>query len=369
MNKKIYKGAIVGCGIISKFHAMAYSNVENVELKAVCDININNANKLAKAYTVSNVYTDYKKLFAEENLDFVEILTPHTQRLDIINEAARKNININLQKVPAVSIQEFDEIKKIVKTNNIILRVFENFRYYEPYIFAKDLIDKGVIGSVENINIKKYGGSRNYMDKDIVQGLNAAKWRMTEKENYKHPTLFDDGYHKHSIIEYFLGEPIEKLRAWCGYKEVIPGIKLDSPADIQYFTKSNKLGTFQTINIDIRVENNFYSCDEVIDIVGSKGLIMIFGGHGELFTKAHESKIKKGVYWLNTKYKWQFSDQMNMDIRNSFTVGLTEFIKLLDETTNVKFNLVDAENSLRMGLAIVESLRNGFGFVYTKDMK
>lgn len=369
MDKKIYNGAIVGCGIISKFHALAYSNVDNVKLKAVCDINSNNANKLAEAYNVPKTYTDYKQLFAEVDLDFVEILTPHTQRIDIINEAAKKNININLQKVPALSIKEFNNIQKIVKENNVILRVFENFRYYEPYKFAKDLIDKGTIGSVESVNIKKYGGTKNYIDKDMVQELKASLWRMTERENYKHPTLFDDGYHKHSLIEYFLGEPVEKVRAWCGYKELFPGIKVDSPADVQYFTKSNKLATYQTINMDIKVENNFYSCDEIIDIAGSKGLIMIFGGHGELFTNAHESKIKKGVYWLDSKYNWQFSDQMNMDIRNSFTVGLTEFIKLLEGNTNIRFNLIDAENSLRIGLATVQSLRNGFEFVYTKDIK
>lgn len=367
MKNKTYKAAIIGCGIISKHHIEAYEKVNRAQLVAVCDKDLKLAQRIAEKYSIHQVYGDYKELFDKENLDFVEILTPHSQRTEIIKQAIKNSVHINLQKVPATTIEEFENIVKTTSQNKIKLRVFENFRYYEPYQFAKDLIDKGTIGKIEIVNIKKYGAIKNAVTANKKQRIKAYAWRRTESENYKHPVLFDDGYHKHSLIEYFLGEPIDKVRAWSGYKKIFLRMSVDSPANVQYFTESNKLGTFQTINLNIRIENNFYPCDETIEILGSKGIIMVFGGHGKLFTDKHNSYIKQGVYWLDSKSRWHFSNEMDLDIRNSFTKGLEEFIELLEGRKTLLFNLNDAENSLRMGLAIVKSLRNNGELTLTRN--
>ena len=72
------KSALIGCGVISEFHARAYNKTNSAELVAVCDINLNRAKKTAKKFNVKNIFSDYQKLLKNEELDFIEILTQHS---------------------------------------------------------------------------------------------------------------------------------------------------------------------------------------------------------------------------------------------------------------------------------------------------
>ncbi|MBD3363248.1 hypothetical protein GF362_06005 [Candidatus Dojkabacteria bacterium] len=353
--QKIYKGAIIGCGLIADYHARAYKFIENVTLHAVCDVNPKAAKRLAKNYNIPNVYKNAIKLLKNKSIDFVEILTPHSSHLELTTLALRHNKHINLQKVPTVNLDEFNKMKKLIRENEQVIRIFENFRYYEPYTFSKQLIKDNTIGKVQIVNITKYGGLKNSLAKGFRR-LQSYKWRLSKSDNHKHPTIFDDGYHKHSLIEYFLGETVTKVRGWCKYNTVIPGIKIDSPIDIHYYTKNNKLGKFQSANIKIRIENNFYPCDEIIEIIGRSGIIKIFGGHGLLFNKEHDSQIKQGVHWMGRNSKWNINDKLNLDIRDSFVKGLEKFIQSLNGKKDSTFTLSDAENSLKIGLGIIKSL-------------
>ena len=176
------------------------------------DKNLTSAKSIAKYGKNVRIYKITR--ITNVDIDFIEILTPHSTHLTLVKEALKYNKNINLQKVLTVTLEEFLELKEIISQSNIKFRVFENFRYYAPYQFAKRLIEKGKIGKVQIVNIQKIGGTRDPLQNGLQQLL-SYKWRIKESENYKHPTIFDDGYHKHSLIEYFLGERVTKVRGWC----------------------------------------------------------------------------------------------------------------------------------------------------------
>ncbi|MBN1263074.1 MAG: Gfo/Idh/MocA family oxidoreductase [Candidatus Pacebacteria bacterium] len=353
-------GAIIGCGNIAFFHARAYPQVEKVRLVAVCDKNLHRARKIASLAKNCQIFTDYKKMLKEvNNLDFVEVLTPHSTHLEIVKEIVKKGLSVNLQKVQTVTAKDYKEMLRICEKKKARLRVFENFRYYQPYRFAKKLIDKSRIGQAERVQINKIGGSKwsqNYQ----YHWLRARKWRITQKENYSHPVLFDDGYHKHSLVEFFLGQKITRVRSWCGYKNILPGLKIDSPAAVEYFTDRDAYGLFNTINTKMRIPHHFYPCDEEIEIVGTGGVIKIYGGHGLLFSEKNRSSIRQGVYLIDQKGKWQFFNSFDLDIRQSFVAGLAEFVKFIKGDISEKdliFNQEDAFQTLRIGLAIINSLK------------
>src|SRR5690348_17103066 len=54
-------------------HANGYLKSGKCELAACADINDENANIFAKHYGFKKTYTDYKKMLANEKLDFVSI--------------------------------------------------------------------------------------------------------------------------------------------------------------------------------------------------------------------------------------------------------------------------------------------------------
>ncbi|MCK5303737.1 MAG: Gfo/Idh/MocA family oxidoreductase, partial [Candidatus Heimdallarchaeota archaeon] len=101
---------------------------------------------MAKEYNIEGVYTDYAKFLKDENIDAVEILTPHKVHSKQTILAADAGKHISLQKVPCLTLSDMDKMIEATKKNQVKFRIFENFRFYPPYQFAMDLINKGVIG-------------------------------------------------------------------------------------------------------------------------------------------------------------------------------------------------------------------------------
>ena len=75
MSGKIRFG-IVGCGLISSFHAKAITAIPYAELVACADLNMERAERLASQYGGIAV-TDYVQLLEREDVDVICICTPN----------------------------------------------------------------------------------------------------------------------------------------------------------------------------------------------------------------------------------------------------------------------------------------------------
>lgn len=85
MSKKL-KVAVIGCGGIAvNKHLPALVKLEEVELVAFCDIVEERAEKAAKEYGTaeSKVYTDFRKLLSETDVEVVHVCTPNDSHAEI----------------------------------------------------------------------------------------------------------------------------------------------------------------------------------------------------------------------------------------------------------------------------------------------
>ncbi|MCX6036789.1 MAG: Gfo/Idh/MocA family oxidoreductase, partial [Chloroflexi bacterium] len=60
---------IVGCGRISDLHQKGYSGRDDARIVAVCDTNKAHAKKKAKEWGVEKVYTDYRQVLEDKEVD------------------------------------------------------------------------------------------------------------------------------------------------------------------------------------------------------------------------------------------------------------------------------------------------------------
>ena len=70
------KFALVGCGRIVKKHLEALQEMEEAELVAVCDLDIEKARMAAEFAKVDKYYTSYDEMLQNVDIDVVTILTP-----------------------------------------------------------------------------------------------------------------------------------------------------------------------------------------------------------------------------------------------------------------------------------------------------
>ena len=368
------KMAIIGLGRISTLHLAAYKPQErlNAELVAVCDSNKKRAEEVGKEFNIDSkrIYSDYTELLKDNTIDAVEILTPHHLHCDMTVKALQSGKHVSLQKVPAMTLSEMDIMIGTAKKHNVRFRVFENFRFYEPYMRAMDLIKNGVIGTVDRVDYRMWGGI-GVLDSWKVP-LGAWKWRIAEKSNYKSPTIFDDGYHKHSVIAKFLGEPIESVLAWQGVFRLKGTIKLDTPTVIIYSCKNKAhYGTWNTSNHDfVPLHSKYYGCDEYVDIIGSKGAIFIPGCTGSWFNACTEGAApgKPGVHWVEKDGSWKSDFNVNTDWGSSFVNASRAFVEGLRTGGEIELTGQDARYILQIGLAILTSIRNNYREVKLKEI-
>jgi len=233
-----------------------------------------------------------------------------------------------------------------------------------------ELINKGIIGKTERVDYRMWSGLSALSEWKVP--LSSWKWRFSEEGNYKSPTLFDDGYHKHSIIAQFLGEPIESVLAWQGVTKIQGVIKHDTPAVVVYSCKNKShYGTWNTsLHKFLPMESDYYACDEYVEIVGEKGIIYVPGCTGSFFESCRDSAPgQAGVHWVDENGEWYSKIDMDTDWASSFINCSREFIEGIKEDREIELNPKEARYILQIGLAIIRSVRNNYQEIKINDIR
>ena len=132
--------AIVGTGYFSQFHFDAWKRLE-VNVVAICSLNENDAIYYSNKFNNCPIFTNFKKMIDEIDLDFVDIVIPPKDHLKLIKIAANKNVNIICQKPFTNSYSEAKVAVNISNKNNILLIVHENFRFQPWYLKIKTVLN------------------------------------------------------------------------------------------------------------------------------------------------------------------------------------------------------------------------------------
>ncbi len=328
---KMLRVGIIGCGDISNLNVLGYIFSQDTELVAVSDVDkACAANKLERwGLRTLKYYQDYKDMVDEEDLDIVEILTPHHLHAPMAEYCAKAGVRaISLQKPMAHTITDCDRIIQACKKENTILKVFENFRFYPVYLKAKELLDERIIGEALNfriVNILTGGPS-------MPVGLRAYSWRIKMETCGGGPEVFDDGQHKLSVALWLMDEQrVEEVYGWIDY---FTGA-IDSPANIiwKYPQKSPdsppKFGSMEfTFASNLYFPSNYYGIDEFIEISGTKGIMWInqcTSGGNFLSKTPHYPPI---VVYVNGKVK-KYGEDLPRDWRYSFINSTMHFINVV----------------------------------------
>ena len=268
--------AIVGCGRISDLHQRGYLGCDDARIVAVCDTNKAHARKKAREWGVDKVYTDYRQVLEDKDIELVELLTPHHLHCPMTVQACQAGKHVSVQKPMALSAAEADEMIAAAEEAGVVLRVYETFVYYAPAMRARQMIEAGEIGEVRAVRLHVSTGTG---DTAWDVPLSAWLWRFNEKQCGGGPLVFDHGYHLFSLA-YYLGGPVERVYAWIDQTPVSQAgglVKIDAPAAIMFQYKSKRC--YGLLDIEhtpnTRIYSDYYADDDRIEVIGDKGMLFI----------------------------------------------------------------------------------------------
>lgn len=361
MSNKVRVG-FIGLGRAASLNQFYYQDADDAELVAICDKNKKRLNKMGDEWGISaeNRYEDINSLLKRDDIDAVEVLTPHSLHKEHVILACEAGKHVSVQKVPCMTLSEFDAMQNAARKAGVKLKIFENFQFHPPYMKALELINTGELGKAMAVNVRMWNSIKPLSDWGVE--LRSVLWRITERENYKLPYLFDDGYHKHNIVHLFLDKDIEYVQAWNKHFRLYKLVRIDIPAVVSYKCKGNEYGTWNiSVSNNLPIHSNYYGCDESVEIQCEKGIIWANGCTGNMFMGCDcGGPGTPGVYWIDAKGAWHSDCSMESDWKYSFIECTRDFIESIIQDRAPYRSGNDARHVLQVNLAMVASLRSGF---------
>lgn len=192
------RGAVIGCGYVSRFHLEAWSRVPDAELVALCDMDRHRVERAGEQVPGARCYTEAAELFArEEVLDFVEICTPPESHCELVELAARHGSHILCQKPAALVRSDFRSMIEACITAGVRLMIHENWRFRPWYRAMRAEIDSGLIGRPIRLRIAHHDTRALRTDGFAQQPYLTAMPRLI---------LMDMGCHLVDTSRYLIGE-------------------------------------------------------------------------------------------------------------------------------------------------------------------
>ena len=154
MNRTVNIG-IIGCGgIANGKHMPSLAALPNARMVAFCDIIIEKAIDAAKKYGTpdARVYTDYKELLKDENIEAVHVLTPNRSHADISIEALYAGKHVMCEKPMAKSAQDARRMYEAAEKSGRKLTIGYQHRHKAQSRYAKEYIKSGALGEIYYAN-------------------------------------------------------------------------------------------------------------------------------------------------------------------------------------------------------------------------
>ena len=340
----------IGTGRISDLHALEYLRNPHTEIVALCDLYPGLASGRAQAWGLDRpvICSDYRELLALDAVDLVEILLPHHLHAEAALAAFAAGKAVFLQKPIALNLADADHVIDAAEQAGVPFRVFENFIFYPPVVTAKALVDQGAIGEPLTIRLKSNVG-HSQTAWPIPKA--AQEWRQDPRRAGGGPLLFDDGQHKFALAWHFMG-PAEEVHAWIGSTQAPDGYVFDAPAMVSFRFPGGRCGCLEVVySRDLEIDTCHYAQDDRMEITGTRGVIWINRGHGQLGEVAPVQLYRDGV---TTDYR-----SLETGWETSFVRATRHGIEALRRGEQPRLSGRDAREILRFALAAQESARTG----------
>ena len=205
------KVAIVGCGGMGSAHVRDLLQLReqdfNVEIRYLVDVDATRAEALRAKHALkgAEVLTDYHRALGK--VDAAVIATPHAEHYQQIMDFVATGSHVLVEKPMVCSLRQALDVYEAWRKSGLVVEVAYQRHFEKPWIAAKELVSKGVLGNIEIISMilgQAYTG---------VKGT----WRAVRKISCG-GELIDSGSHFMDVALWVTGLRAEEAFAYMDYR-------------------------------------------------------------------------------------------------------------------------------------------------------
>jgi len=140
------KVGIIGTGWFSGVHAKILSNMQGVQINAICGTSQEKAEKFASSYEDVNSYGNIVEMLDSEKLDAVYVCVPPFAHGEIELELLTREIPFLVEKPLSVDLEVPTKVISKLNEKSIITSVGYHFRYKDSVSYLKNELENSTIG-------------------------------------------------------------------------------------------------------------------------------------------------------------------------------------------------------------------------------
>ena len=206
------KVGIIGSQFQAHCHAEAFRQIPDVaQVVAVASPTPGNAEKLAKNYGIERIFTDYRRMLAEDDIEMVTITAPNYLHAQMTIDIAKAGKHVLCEKPLCMTLEEADLMIETCKRKGVLLMYAEELFFTPKYVRAKEMAEQGAFGKVYMVKqCEKHFGPHSPWFWDIKQSGGGV--------------FMDMGCHGTAFCYWFLNRP-EVKDVYCQMGTYVHGDK------------------------------------------------------------------------------------------------------------------------------------------------
>jgi predicted dehydrogenase len=206
------KVGIIGSQFEADIHACAFKIApQEAEVVAVASPTPGNAAALARKYDIPRVFTDYRKMLQERDIEMITIAAPNYLHAEMAIECAQAGKHIVCEKPLAMTVGEGEQMLAGARQHGVLLMYAEELFFTPKYVKAKEMADAGAFGRVHLVKqSEKHFGPHSPWFWDVTKSGGGA--------------FMDLGCHGIAFCYWFLGRPAIKS-VYCQMGTFVHGDK------------------------------------------------------------------------------------------------------------------------------------------------
>lgn len=190
------KVGVVGTGFIGPAHIEALRRLPNVEVVALCEVNIELASAKAAQLGIERPCT-FEQLLAMDDIACVHICTPNFLHYSQSKAALLAGKHVVCEKPLAKDLHEAEELTELAAKTGLVNAVHFNLRYYPLVRQMKAMRERGDLGDVYSV-LGSYLQDWLFYETDF-------NWRLEPDKSGDSRAIADIGSHLMDVIEYITG--------------------------------------------------------------------------------------------------------------------------------------------------------------------
>lgn len=324
---KKLKIGIIGAGRIGKVHTETIvQNIPDAEVVSIVDVNLNEAEKLAKKFQIASYSDNYLDVINNPEIEAVLICSPTDTHAQYIVEAARAHKHIFCEKPIDLNLDTIQNALNVVEECNVKMMIGFNRRFDPNFKKIKQMVVDDKIGDPHILKIT----SRDPAPPPA------------EYVNVSGGMFLDMTIHDFDMARFIVGSEVEEVYVAAGVM-VDPKIGEAGDVDTALITLKFENGAMGVIDNSRKA---VYGYDQRVEIFGSKGMI-----------KVDNNTPDNHNYYSNDGVHASLPLNFFMDrYIEAYASEIKEFTKAILENKSVSVGGLDGLYAVMIGLAAKKSV-------------